>query len=457
MKQPSLSAFIPAHSSPSMPGKDVHTAVPTEPPKDSSHVSPARKRPRSTSVGTPDAQKPHESAKAKNGESTEGGSAPPPKKRWFPGLSRITHSAKNPGSKAIPRGAENCLEGKTFVFTGQLESLDRTEAEDLVKRHGGTVRGNISGKTDFVVMGDDPGSSKISKLEKLHTKQLSEDELLDYIADCSKKRGVDAWAWLKAEDAEDAKDGDDTQEEDTSAALPAPAHPAPVRSPPKSALGSSASSSCSFVPAMQQASSSTQSIASLSGYVEEQLWADKHRPKSTKDMIAVPQLGHLRSWLQSWELSKASKDFKKAALLSGLPGVGKTTAAHLVGQECGYEVVEWNASDKRNKTQITALVADMVGNTSVRSLLPQLSQQLSRKRFCIVMDEVDGCDRGGVGEIIAMIRRTKVPIICICNDRYHPKLKSLVQHCLDLKFNKPALPQVTAYVQAVLRREGREM
>ena len=39
----------------------------------------------------------------------------------------------------------------------------------------------------------------------------------------------------------------------------------------------------------------------------------------------------------------------KAALISGPPGIGKTTAAHLVARKCGYEVIEMNASDARNK------------------------------------------------------------------------------------------------------------
>lgn len=44
-----------------------------------------------------------------------------------------------PGSKEVPVGADNCLAGLTFVFTGELESLSREEGQDLVKRYGGCV------------------------------------------------------------------------------------------------------------------------------------------------------------------------------------------------------------------------------------------------------------------------------------------------------------------------------
>lgn len=58
----------------------------------------------------------------------------------------------------------------------------------------------------------------------------------------------------------------------------------------------------------------------------------------------------------------------------------------------------------------------------------------------IIMDEVDGMssgDRGGISAIIDMIKKTRVPIICICNDRQATKIRSLAGHCYDIKFHKP--------------------
>lgn len=59
------------------------------------------------------------------------------------------------------------------------------------------------------------------------------------------------------------------------------------------------------------------------------------------------------------------------------------------------------------------------------------------------MDEVDGMsagDRGGMAELIQLIKKTKIPIICICNDRSSPKVRSLANYCLDLRFRRYALP-----------------
>ncbi len=46
-------------------------------------------------------------------------------------------------------------------------------------------------------------------------------------------------------------------------------------------------------------------------------------------------------------------------------------------------------------------------------------------------------DRGGIKAIIDLIKKTKIPIVCICNDRYCEKIRSLVNYCLDIKFQKP--------------------
>lgn len=62
------------------------------------------------------------------------------------------------------------------------------------------------------------------------------------------------------------------------------------------------------------------------------------------------------------------------------------------------------------------------------------------------MDEVDGMsgneDRGGVQELIALIKKSKIPIIAMCNDRNHPKIRSLANHCFDLRFYKPRIEQI---------------
>jgi DNA ligase (NAD+) len=69
------------------------------------------------------------------------------------------------------------LSGKTFVLTGTLPNLTRDEAKARIEALGGKVTGSISGKTDYLVAGDSPGS-KLDKAKKLGVTILDEDELV---------------------------------------------------------------------------------------------------------------------------------------------------------------------------------------------------------------------------------------------------------------------------------------
>jgi DNA ligase (NAD+) len=67
------------------------------------------------------------------------------------------------------------LAGKSFVFTGGLVNRSREEAGELVQQHGGKVSGSVSKKTDYVVVGTDPGS-KYDKAKELGVTVLTEGE-----------------------------------------------------------------------------------------------------------------------------------------------------------------------------------------------------------------------------------------------------------------------------------------
>jgi DNA ligase (NAD+) len=64
------------------------------------------------------------------------------------------------------------LAGKTFVFTGELQNLIREEAKTLVTDRGGKVISSVSAKTDYVVVGNDPGRKKYEKARELGIKIL---------------------------------------------------------------------------------------------------------------------------------------------------------------------------------------------------------------------------------------------------------------------------------------------
>ena len=73
------------------------------------------------------------------------------------------------------------LEGKTLVITGELLSMTRQQAEELVRREGGKATGSVSSKTDYLVTGANPGLSKTRAAEKHGTEVLDEDAFLNLV------------------------------------------------------------------------------------------------------------------------------------------------------------------------------------------------------------------------------------------------------------------------------------
>lgn len=117
-----------------------------------------------------------------------------------------------------------------------------------------------------------------------------------------------------------------------------------------------------------------------------------------------------------------------------------------------------NASDARGKAD-KDVGKGMGGSTSnqVKELITNRSVSGSGKKIALIMDEVDGMsggDRGGVQDLIQSIQKSKIPIICTCNDKYNQKIKSLVGHCMELNFEKPSKQQIARRLGEVAGKEG---
>ncbi len=97
-------------------------------------------------------------------------------------IERLIEHGLNVVAEVLPTaGPDSPLAGKTLVLTGTLASLKRDDAKELIEKAGGKVASSVSKKTDYVVVGEDPGS-KYEKAVKLGVQVISEQELLDLVA-----------------------------------------------------------------------------------------------------------------------------------------------------------------------------------------------------------------------------------------------------------------------------------
>ena len=137
----------------------------------------------------------------------------------------------------------------------------------------------------------------------------------------------------------------------------------------------------------------------------------------------------------------------KVILLSGPPGAGKTTLAHVAAVHAGYNPIEINASDERTGKALRRRIVDAMQMKSMFG---------NKKPNCIILDEIDGAangrgeSRSAIDTIVKMIKATVKgesakdatiitrPIICICNDQYAPVLRPLrgVADCFSFKSTK---------------------
>jgi len=154
------------------------------------------------------------------------------------------------------------------------------------------------------------------------------------------------------------------------------------------------------------------------------MWTDLYKPVEMEDLVGNEGVvDQLYEWLRDWDDvvirgEKKAVPFRfgaswkdvvnpnaKAALLSGPPGIGKTSAARLVCRLLGYEVLETNASDTRNKASIASVLGDLSSNQSIDyfSVAGVKKESVATKKSVIIMDEVDGVGAGDRGGIAALI------------------------------------------------------
>jgi len=173
-------------------------------------------------------------------------------------------------------------------------------------------------------------------------------------------------------------------------------------------------------------------------------WTEKYRPSSLSEVRGNDSArDDLREWAQTWE------DHREAVIVYGSPGVGKTSAAHALASDLGWDHIELNASDSRTKDDIQRLAGRAARNTTLGGAGKQL----------IIVDEADNfhgnVDRGGSRAVTDIVGSAGQPIVLVAND-YYEMSRSLRNACRDIEFRDVSARSIVPVLRDICRKEDIE-
>jgi len=132
--------------------------------------------------------------------------------------------------------------------------------------------------------------------------------------------------------------------------------------------------------------------------------------------------------------------------LVGPPGTGKTTTALAIAHSTGWEVLEMNASDLRNRKNIEGTAG-----------LASVSTTFSGNKRLILLDEVDGmfkADFGGSNAVLQVVKGSQNPVILTANDAYASTLTTIRSYCDVVKFKKIHYGTIKTRLAQICEKEG---
>ena len=196
-------------------------------------------------------------------------------------------------------------------------------------------------------------------------------------------------------------------------------------------------------------------------------WTEKYRPENLDEIVGNERaVTELKRWANAWTHGTPKK---RAVILSGSPGTGKTSSALALAKDYGWPAIELNTSDARNATKIKKVATFGAVNETFDDNGSFVSSHKGGRKL-IVLDEADNLyekikdngkndmsDKGGKRAIIDTIRITKQPIILIVNDYYNlikGSGENLKRTCKLIKFYNPYPNSIFGLLKRICISEG---
>lgn len=174
-------------------------------------------------------------------------------------------------------------------------------------------------------------------------------------------------------------------------------------------------------------------------------WTEKYRPQTLSQVVGHNKaVEELKNWAQAWTQGTPEA---RAVVLYGRAGIGKTTAAHALAHDMGWEVIEMNASDQRT----AEIIEKVAGSASQMGTLTEAHKRL------VILDEADNihgtADRGGERAVLELIKKTSQPIILIANELYDMSA-GLRGACKPIQFSSVMSRSMIPALKKIVEAEG---
>ena len=168
-----------------------------------------------------------------------------------------------------------------------------------------------------------------------------------------------------------------------------------------------------------------------------------YHPKKGEDIIGQEKgVALLKDFILNYKAQK-----KKVALVYGPIGCGKTSSVYALADELGFDLIEINSSQKRNKDAMEQFLKATLGQ-----------QSLFMRPKIILIDEIDNFsgrkDRGGIQMLIKCVEKAKFPVIMTANDPFDSKYSNLRKKSQMIEFQKINYMVIFEFLQSICQKEN---